>query len=954
MPTREPPTPEIALPDHPACVVTVRGVLWLTPDGEVETLSRDRAADRLMADVQPYVCHARAMARRLDIRPFPALDLLELFAFARPAQFCLPTPRGLAAALGLPLPASAEDQAAMLPEAAKILLGELQAAAADGGDATDTAARIGDMLRAMARGGWPWGDATLSAMNVPADRGREAAKDTLNGLRVWRRLTEWEEGAPEPPPGNRPVEAVEARARLVQLLGQGSEKRERQSDYASSAAGAFLPREHVDEPHVVIAEAGTGIGKTLGYVAPASVWAEKNRGAVWISTFTRNLQRQLDGELDRLHPIPEQKAHKVVTRKGRENYLCLLNFEEAVGRIATAGGATAIPLGLMARWAAASRDGDMIGGDFPAWLGDLMGRGLTYDLTDTRGECLYSACGHYQKCFIEHTQRRARRADIVVANHALVMVHAALGGDENAADGSRPTRYVFDEAHHVFEAADSAFAAHLTGQETADLRRWLVGAEAGSRSRSRGLKTRLGDLIAGDEDAMKALDEVLHGARALASAGWSSRLQSGGPQGPTEAFLAFVRQQVYARDRSADGPYSLETETQPPIDGLMEAARALETALEKLLLPMDKLCRALAGILDREADTLETADRVRIEAAMRSIGRRGIMAVGAWRDMLRTLRLEPDNEAETEPEETLRFVDWFAVERRGGNDWDIGLYRHWIDPTEPFAEAVLTPAHGVLMTSATLSDSGMGRSHADGGDPADGRENNMATGAWRTGAAHLLVPPVIETFPSPFDYTAQTRVIVVNDVSKTDGDAVASAYRVLFEAAGGGALGLFTAIARLRQVYRRIAGPLDERGIPLLAQHVDPLDTGTLVDIFRAEENACLLGTDAVRDGVDVPGRSLRLIVFDRVPWPRPDILHKARRARFGGKAYDEMLTRLRLKQAYGRLIRRADDRGVFVMLDRSTPSRLLDAFPDGVSVERTGLAAAAAAVRDFLSEPSP
>ncbi len=89
-------------------------------------------------------------------------------------------------------------------------------------------------------------------------------------------------------------------------------------------------------------------------------------------------------------------------------------------------------------------------------------------------------------------------------------------------------------------------------------------------------------------------------------------------------------------------------------------------------------------------------------------------------------------------------------------------------------------------------------------------------------------------------------------------------------AAGGGGLGLFTAIRRLRAVHERIAGPLADHGLPLYAQHVDPLEVGALVDIFRAEEDACLLGTDAVRDGVDVPGRALRLIVFDRIPWPRP------------------------------------------------------------------------------------
>ena len=74
--------------------------------------------------------------------------------------------------------------------------------------------------------------------------------------------------------------------------------------------------------------------------------------------------------------------------------------------------------------------------------------------------------------------------------------------------------------------------------------------------------------------------------------------------------------------------------------------------------------------------------------------------------------------------------------------------------------------------------------------------------------------------------------------------------RELFTAAGGGALGLFTAIRRLRAAHALMAGPLAEEGLSLYAQHVDPLEASVLVDIFRAEENACLLGTDAVRDGV--------------------------------------------------------------------------------------------------------
>ena len=69
------------------------------------------------------------------------------------------------------------------------------------------------------------------------------------------------------------------------------------------------------------------------------------------------------------------------------------------------------------------------------------------------------------------------------------------------------------------------------------------------------------------------------------------------------------------------------------------------------------------------------------------------------------------------------------------------------------------------------------------------------------------------------------------------------------------------------------------------------MDNATLVDVFRAEEDACLLGTDAMRDGVDVPGRSLRLLVFDRVPWPRPSILHRERRIHLSGGAPRPMTT---------------------------------------------------------------
>src|SRR5262245_37060176 len=367
-------------PQAPIVVARVTEAAWVTTAGEVERISLEEAARRVQSQ-PPILVHLPATARRLGREPFPAYALLQLFAFVQPARFCLPTPRGVIEAVGLTPPAALEDEALALIETARRLLARL----------ADPARRPDPDLPAIAwtmtRAGWPWGPAVLAALgHAPGDL---PAKAVGAGLDAWRRLTEWSEHAPEPPPGHHGGSDAEARARLAQLVGEGAEARPQQADYASAASAAFQPRQRAGEPAMVLAEAGTGVGKTLGYVAPASLWAEKNGGAVWISTFTRTLQHQIDHELDRLYPSPPVKALKAVVRKGRENYLCLLNLEDAA-RAVLMRPQDAVALGLMARWAEASRDGDMTGGDFPGWLPDLIGRSRSIGLADRRGEGVHS------------------------------------------------------------------------------------------------------------------------------------------------------------------------------------------------------------------------------------------------------------------------------------------------------------------------------------------------------------------------------------------------------------------------------------------------------------------------------------------------------------------------------------------------------------------------------------
>ena len=933
----------------PALVVAPGPRAAWADDGGARELSAGEAR-RAFSSGPVIVAHAALTACRAGLAAPPRspelYDALELFAFVRPARFCAPSAVGLAQALDLPEPTTLDEQATSLRAACAALLDELAA--------LTTAAREEALSTAETLLGfrWSWGERVVAALRSrPVREGPRGA-----GMAVWTRLAEWEDAAPAGEPRSLPVTPEAARARLTELLDRAGldEARPAQAEFAAETAWSFGPRSEEGAPRLMLAEAGTGVGKTLGYLAPASLWAEANGPSVWVSTYTRALQRQIAREAAGLWPDPAERARKAVVRKGRENYMCLLNYQELAQAALHGGDVDPVGVALVGRWILYSGDGDMTGGDFPAWLPTLFAvsppaQASAANLVDRRGECVHAACPHYRTCFVEKSIRAGRRADIVVANHALVLSQAAFDG-ARAARGLRPDdettalkRVVFDEGHHLFDAADSAFSACLSGQETAELRRWIRGPEG--RRRGRGLDQRLSDLVGGNETASRALAEVIRAAAALPADGWSGRIAppidpreaQGGfwgepePSGPIEAFLAAAHRQLRARAEISD--QGGQCAVQPVEPDVAEAAQLAARALAGVEAPLLALARALEDLLDDEANELETGDRARIEGALRGLDRRARLTLPAWRAMLGALAAEgPPPPGGDEP----LFVDWFEAVPAGSRAVaDLAYRRHFVDPSEPLAAAVLGPAHGVLVASATLAD-------PFGDHP-------FALAEARTGAARLPAAPKLLRLNSPFDFAEQARAFVVTDVNRNDARQVAAALRELFLSAGGGALGLFTAIRRLRIVYEHLAAPLAERGLALYAQHVDPLEVGALIDVFRAEQDSCLLGTDAVRDGVDVPGKALRLLVFDRVPWPRPDLLHQARRQRFGKATYDDALARARIAQAFGRLIRRADDKGVFVMLDAAAPTRLFASLPAGVTIQRVGLVEANEATAEFL-----
>ena len=380
----------MTFPLPPLALHATHGGIWIAERGRgVRGLARGEAI--AFAAERPLVMlNAPLVGQRLGYAEISGLDLLELFAFVHPARFAVPTPAGMARALGLHPPEDDANASTTLLAIADALLGTVE---------VDWPEKYGawDVAHALARLRWPWAQALIQRMREP--------ERTERGL--FAKLPEWEEAAPRPQPRTVTIAEADAVEKLDQLTGHGAEARIGQRAYAAAASHAFAPRIAEGRPRVMLAEAGTGIGKTLGYLAPAGLWSERAEGTVWISTYTRALQRQLDRETERLFPDPAERRAKVAVRKGRENYLCLLNLEDAL--FGGFQGRAAVLAQLVARWAAYTRDGDMVGGDLPGWLTTLFRRAGTTTLTDRRGECVYAGCPHYTAAASSSDRSAARR-----------------------------------------------------------------------------------------------------------------------------------------------------------------------------------------------------------------------------------------------------------------------------------------------------------------------------------------------------------------------------------------------------------------------------------------------------------------------------------------------------------------------------------------------------------------
>lgn len=613
------------------------------------------------------------------------------------------------------------------------------------------------------------------------------------------------------------------------VAATGGQNRAGQRTMVAHVAQALELQRHL------LVQAGTGTGKSLGYLVPALARVGESDQPIVVATATLALQAQIVNRdiprlLQALEPRPESQA-QVALLKGRNNYLCLHKLEggypedepDALFDMPSSTSRVGEEVVRLREWADRTETGDRDelkpGVSDRAWA----------QVSVSAAECLGRRCPLVEECFSEMARSRAAEADIVITNHALLAINAFEGMKVLPEHET----VIIDEAHELVDRVTGAVSGSLT---VAMVRRAARSVKKHSKADSGALEMAAGTL----ETAFEGLAEGL--------------LKS-----------------------------SLDGRLLTAISAVNDAAR---TALSDTKPDGQDVDAGLQMARSRVSEVHDMSSRI----------------------------LEASGEQD---------VLW--ISRQGG--WENGRYVAASD-TDPATLNIAPLSVGlqlrdglfadrtVILTSATLTV-------GDSFDVAAGALGLQGEGAPRWTSIDV---------GSPFDYRKQGIMYVAGDL-KPPGFGVHEGQlerlRELCEASEGGALGLFSS----KRAAERAAEYMREHSdLNILLQGESSLKA--LVEEFSEDVDSCLFGTMSLWQGVDVPGDSCRLVVMDRIPFPRPDDpIAQARteavnRHRGNGfMAVSAHHAAIRMAQGAGRLIRSVNDRGVVAVLDSRVATKSYGGF---------------------------
>ncbi len=664
----------------------------------------------------------------------------------------------------------------------------------------------------------------------------------------------------------------------------GYEHRPQQLAMINKVAEAF------NNKKIALIEAGTGVGKSLAYLIPAIHWATENKERCVVSTNTINLQEQLIKK-----DIPFLKKalgieFESVLVKGRGNYICLRKIKLLeTGQQELIEPEQRQELQLIIEWSKVTQDGSRSDLNF------VPSSAVWEEVCSESDSCLRSRCEFFQQCFVTRARRQANRAHILVVNHHLLFADLAI--QASGADVAVLPRYhhiVFDEAHNIEDVATDYFGAGITRTGIARIVRRLYGQ---IENKPAGLLTLFVKKLAAEynKHRIAAFKAAIDRIEMELIPRCDTILQFN-----DEVMTALGR---LVEEQNENWQSEAKLRINPKIRQLDIWQSELVPQFKNFVDLLRLFCRDLSSIIEK------------IEGAEAELETELIYTIidlktqnGRLREVIEVIEhiiLSDDDQ----------HVRWAETQKRRFSKDIVRLKIAPLEIAESMNELVYKNYKTIVMTSATLTIAGT---------PGKSEFSYLA----RQLGLNLVERSRVITakIPGSFDYKRQVILAIPLDIPNPDArefaEVISDAILEALKISEGRAFVLFTSYGMLHIVHQKLEPALMNLGITVLKQ--GQKNRHELLEQFKRDKTSVLFGTDSFWQGVDVEGDALENVIITKLPFkvPSEPIIEARVEAieRRGGNAFLEYSLPqavIKLKQGFGRLIRKKTDIGSVFIFDK-------------------------------------